>query len=80
LVDSAEDWAGEAVNRQWPGVMQSFNPLLPRDIDEADLSAIPTLVEIGQKMAADMDWKKILTFMKTCDKLNPVDAQIPSVV
>jgi hypothetical protein len=40
--------------------MQSFNPLLPADIDEADLSAIPTLVEIGQKMAAEMDWKQIL--------------------
>jgi hypothetical protein len=60
LVDSSEDWAGDAVNRQWPGVMQDFNPLLPADIDEADLSAIPTLVEIGQKMAADMDWKQIL--------------------
>ena len=60
LVDSSEDWAGDAVNHQWPGVMQSFNPLLPADIDEADLSAIPTLVEIGQKMAAEMDWKQIL--------------------
>src|ERR1039457_4123138 len=60
LVDSAEDWAGDAVNRQWPGVMRDFNPLLPGDIDEADLSAIPTLVELGQKMAADMDWKQIL--------------------
>jgi hypothetical protein len=60
LVDTSEDWAGDAVNRQWPGVMRDFNPLLPRDIDEADLSAIPTLVEIGQKMAADMDWTQIL--------------------
>jgi hypothetical protein len=40
--------------------MRDFNPLLPGDIDEADLSAIPTLVELGQKMAADMDWKQIL--------------------
>jgi hypothetical protein len=60
LVDDSEDWAGEAVNRQWPGIMQNFNPLLPADIDEADLSAIPTLLEVGQKMAADMDWAKIL--------------------
>jgi len=50
----------DAVNRQWPGVMQSFNPLLPSDIDEADLSQIPTLVEIGQKMAADLDWEQII--------------------
>jgi hypothetical protein len=40
--------------------MQSFNPLLPSDIDEADLSQIPTLVEIGKKMAADLDWEQII--------------------
>jgi len=60
LVDSGEDWVDDAVNRQWPGVMQSFNPQLPSDIDEADLSAIPTLVQIGQQMAAGMDWTQIL--------------------
>ena len=60
LVDSSEDWVDNAVKRQWPGVMKSFNPLLPSDIDEADLSQIPTLVEIGQKMAAALDWEQIL--------------------
>ena len=60
LVDSSEDWAGNAVNRQWPGIMRDFNPILPSGIDEADLSAVPTLVEIGRKMAADLDWKTIL--------------------
>jgi uncharacterized protein len=60
LVDTSEDWVDQAVNLQWPGVMQTFNPLLASDIDEADLSAIPTLVEIGQQMAAAMDWKQIL--------------------
>lgn len=60
LVDTSEDWVDDAVNRQWPGIMQSFNPLLPSDIDEADLSQIPTLVEIGQKMAADLDWEQII--------------------
>src|SRR5450755_449260 len=60
LVDSSEDWAGCAVNRHWPGIMQDFNPLLPRAIDEADLSAIPALVEIGQELAADLDWRNIL--------------------
>ncbi len=58
--DSSGDWVDAAVKRQWPNVIQNFNPLLPSDIDEADLSAIPTLVEIGRKMAADMDWKQIL--------------------
>jgi hypothetical protein len=40
--------------------MQGFNPQLPSDIDEADLSAIPTLVQIGRQMAAGMDWTQIL--------------------
>jgi patatin-like phospholipase/acyl hydrolase len=60
LVDSSEDWVDDAVNRQWPGIMQSFNTVLPSNIDEAELSAIPTLLEIGRKMAVDMDWVKIL--------------------
>ena len=60
LVDTSEDWVDDAVKRQWPGVMQAFNPLLPSDIDEADLSQIPTLVEIGQEMAEGLDWKQIL--------------------
>jgi patatin-like phospholipase/acyl hydrolase len=60
LVDTSEDWVDEAVNRQWPGIMRSFNPLLPREIDEADLDAIPVLLEIGQQLAATMDWAAIL--------------------
>ncbi len=60
LVDTSEDWVDDAVQRQWPGVMRAFNPLLPSDIDEADLSQIPTLVEIGQKMAAGLDWEQII--------------------
>ena len=48
------------VNRQWPGIMRNFNPPLPRDIDEADLDAIPTLLEIGQQLAATLDWPQIL--------------------
>jgi predicted acylesterase/phospholipase RssA len=60
LVDSSEDWVDKAVNRQWPGVTKSFNPLLPRAIDQADLAAIPELVEIGQQMAAGLDWRDLL--------------------
>jgi hypothetical protein len=60
LIESSEDWVDDAVRRQWPGVLQGFNPTLPGDIDEADLSAIPTLVQIGHNIAAGMDWTKII--------------------
>ena len=59
LVDTSEDWADAAVHRQWPGLMQVINIELPSDIDEADLSSIPTLVELGKKMA-NRDWKQVL--------------------
>ena len=60
LVDTSEDWVDKAVELQWPGVMTSENIQLPRDIDEADLSAIDDLVEIGQTLAAQLDWTKLL--------------------
>ncbi len=60
LVDSSEDWVDDAVNRQWPGIMQIVNPELPSDIDEADISEIPTLLAIGQKFAASMNWGQLL--------------------
>jgi uncharacterized protein len=60
LVDSSEDWADDATQRQWPGLLQNFNPELPSDISEDDIGAIPQLVEIGQKIAAAMDWKILL--------------------
>jgi predicted acylesterase/phospholipase RssA len=59
LVDTSEDWADGALRRQWPGLLQVINIELPSDIDEADLSSIPVLVEYGKKMA-DRDWKLIL--------------------
>jgi len=61
LVDSSEDWVDSAVQRQWPKVLESFNPELPSEIDEADLSAIPQLVEVGQQLAGSMDWRRILS-------------------
>lgn len=61
LVDTSEDWVDQAVNRQWPGILRSFNPLLPREIDEADLDAIPVLLEVGQQLAATLDWSQLLT-------------------
>ncbi len=60
LVDTSEDWVDDAVNRQWPGILRTFNPLLPRDIDEADLDAVPTLLEIGRQLAGSLDWTQIL--------------------
>jgi patatin-like phospholipase/acyl hydrolase len=60
LVDTSGDWVDDAVNRQWPGITKSFNPLLPRDIDEADIEAIPVLLEVGQQLAATLDWTQIL--------------------
>jgi uncharacterized protein len=60
LIDTSEDWVDDAVSRQWPGIMSNFNPLLPREIDEADLDAIPTLLEVGQQFAATLDWTRIL--------------------
>jgi hypothetical protein len=61
LVDTSEDWADEAVDRQWPGVVENFNPLLPSDIAEDDLSAIPDLVAVGQQLAATLDWTKLIS-------------------
>ena len=60
LVDSSQDWVDDAVNRQWPGIMRVFNPLLPRAIDEADLDAIPVLLETGRQLAATLNWREIL--------------------
>jgi hypothetical protein len=48
------------VNRQWPGILRRFNPLLPSNIDEADLDAIPVLLQVGQQLAATLDWSQIL--------------------
>jgi hypothetical protein len=60
LVDTSEDWVDEAANRQWPNVVTTINPQLPSDIGESDLSAIPSLLTIGQELAATLDWTKVL--------------------
>jgi uncharacterized protein len=60
LVDTSEDWADEAVNRQWPGVTTNLNLRLPSDIGEDDLAAIPELVRIGQQYAATIDWTRLI--------------------
>jgi len=60
LVDSSEDWVDEAVERQWPGVKQKFDWLLPSGIAMDDLSAIPALVAEGKVAAASIDWKQVL--------------------
>ena len=61
LVNSAEYLADEDTVRTYPTCkFQRFNPSLPSNIDEADLSSVPTLLTIGQAQAATMDWKTIL--------------------
>jgi patatin-like phospholipase/acyl hydrolase len=60
LVGSSKSIAEEATDRQWPKVRQSFNVALPKDIDEADVSSIQLLVQLGAAAASAMDWKKIL--------------------
>jgi hypothetical protein len=61
LVDSSEDLADQDTARVYPTcAFQKFNPPLPSDIDEADLSSVPVLLQIGQAAAAQMDWKGIL--------------------
>jgi len=38
----------------------TVNPRFPSDIEVADLSAIPTLLTIGQELAATLDWTKLI--------------------
>jgi len=61
LVDSAEDLADQDTRRVYPTcAFQKFNPALSSNIDEADLSSVPVLLQVGQAAAAQMDWKAIL--------------------
>ena len=60
LVSSSESLALQAANRQWPGLVTAFESQLWADIDEADVSAIPRLLALGQADAAKVDWKKTL--------------------
>ena len=60
LIDTSVDWVDRAVERQWPGVQQKFDWLLPSDIPLDDLSGISTLVAAGQSAAASIDWSQVL--------------------
>jgi len=60
LLDAPEEQQPQLVERQWPGVMKRFDWELPNEIDMADTDSIDTLVGIGQKAAAGMDWNSIL--------------------
>ena len=60
LVDTGEDWVEHAVERQWPGIMDARNIQLTSDISEDNLSAIPTLVELGKQMAAQVNWEQLI--------------------
>jgi hypothetical protein len=60
LVGASRTIAAQTVERHWPGVLQTFTAALPSDVDEADVDAIPMLLEVGQKAAAQIDWLKVL--------------------
>jgi hypothetical protein len=59
LVGTSKTFAEQAVDRHWPNVLVSFNPKLPSDIDEADVSQIRALLQIGRAAAAKMDWTQL---------------------
>lgn len=61
LLDAPEDQQTELVDRHWPNVMQRFDWQLPQAIDMADTGSIDMLVQFGSKVAAQMDWKSILS-------------------
>src|ERR1017187_8520723 len=56
LIGGSKTFAEQAVDRHWPGLLTSFNAALPSDINEADVVAIPTLLQIGRAAADKMDW------------------------
>lgn len=60
LVSSSKSEAQESVERHWPGVAKLYNPDLSADVDEADVDAIPLLLELGKSFAAGLDWKEML--------------------
>jgi patatin-like phospholipase/acyl hydrolase len=60
LVGSSKTLAEEAADRMWPGIIQSFNPPIWADVDEADVAVISQLVTVGTQ-AAPTTWKKILS-------------------
>jgi patatin-like phospholipase/acyl hydrolase len=61
LLDAPEDQQVELVNRHWPGLMKRFDWQMSEEINLADTSKIGDLVQFGQKVAAGMDWKSILS-------------------
>jgi uncharacterized protein len=61
LLDAPEEQQTQLVKRHFPGILQRFNWQLPSNIDMADTSQIPTLVKLGQQVAAAMDWTGILS-------------------
>jgi len=61
LVGASKSVAQQAVELNWPNrLYPPFNPELPTDVDEADVDAITTLLEVGRQMALAIDWKMVL--------------------
>jgi hypothetical protein len=60
LVTASKTEAQEDVDMFWPGITTGLFPELAADIDEADVSAIPLLLEIGKRQADKLYWKALL--------------------
>lgn len=60
LVQAPINESVEDAQREWPGVVTRMDWQLPRAIDMADASAVPELIELGQSLAAKVDWRKVL--------------------
>ncbi len=60
LISSSKTEAEEAVERHWPGITRLLSPQISVDIDEADVSMIPELLNVGRNAAAKIDWKEVL--------------------
>jgi patatin-like phospholipase/acyl hydrolase len=60
LLSNAGVQQDNAAKRSFPGVVQRFNWKLPKAVDMADASAIPSLVKLGQELAPQMNWRAVL--------------------
>ena len=61
LIGASKSIAQQAVELKWPNrLYPPFNPELSADVDEADVDAIPALLEVGRQMASAIEWETVL--------------------
>jgi hypothetical protein len=61
ILAAPEDQQTEIVERHYPGILRRYDWRLPSAVDMADASSIPALIQLGQSVATQMDWKQILS-------------------